>query len=118
MSRSLSDGTREQIGRTCRATLGDELRHVRYVTRDHRECLYEREDVLPETDVELKLRLGDHDPDVDFDTYHVVIFANETECTVFIGESNAPLRRCDPESVADFGEVGAAISAILGADRP
>lgn len=118
MNRTLSDRTRERIVRTCRTTLGDELHHVSYVTRDHRECLYEREDVSVDTDVELQLWLNNRDADVDFDAYCVVIFANETECTVFIGESNAPLWRCDPESVADFGEVGAAISAILGADRP
>lgn len=118
MSRTLPDRAREQIVRTCRTTLGDELRRVVYVTRGHRECLYERDDVSLDTDVELQLWLSHRDSDVDFDAYCVVIFANERECAVFIGESLATLCRCDSESVTDYGEVDAAISAILGTDRP
>lgn len=117
MSRTLSDRERERIVRTCRTTLGDELRHVRYVTRDHQECLYERDDVSVDTDVELQLCLSNHDLDVDFDAYCVVIFANEPDCTVFIGGDSSPSCMCDPDSVADFGEVDTAISAILGTDR-
>lgn len=117
MSRILSDRAREQIVRTCRTTLGDELRYVLYVTRGHRECLYERDDVSLGTDFELQLWLSHRDSDVDFDAYCVVIFANEMECAVFIGGSSAPLCRCDSESVTKFAEVDAAIAAILGADR-
>lgn len=45
MNGIISDREREQIVRSCRTTIGDELRHVGYVTDDHRESLYTRDDV-------------------------------------------------------------------------
>lgn len=118
MKGTLSDKAKEQIVRTCRATLGDELRHVRYVTRNHRECLYERKDVSLDIDTERPIRFSNRDPDFDFDAYCVVIFANKQGCRVFIGESDVLLCRCNSNSVTNFGEMEVAITAILNADRP
>ena len=45
MVEELSDETAEEIVRTCRAAIGDEVRNVTYISQDDYEFLYLRDDV-------------------------------------------------------------------------
>lgn len=119
MNGIISDREREQIVRSCRTTIGDERRHVRYVTDDRRESLYTRDDVPrhADSDAAVPSHNRERDPDRRVDASHVVIFENETGYAVFVGRPDETVCRCDAESPTPYGEVDTAIRAILKVDR-
>jgi len=45
MGEKPSDETAEEMVRTCRATIGDQVRTITFITEDDYEFLYEREDI-------------------------------------------------------------------------
>lgn len=119
MDAPFSDGTREQIVRTCRATIGDELRHVGYNARGTRVCLYRREDLPRETTAHQSAgarRLGRSRASSP-DPRCVEIVVDGSACAVFVCRSDESVCRCDDESLAEFGEVGAAVASILDHDE-
>lgn len=117
MNRPLSDGAKERIVRSCRATIGDELRGVRYVADGHREWLYVRDDVPIETDPAIGRRDRDRRDECGDDARCVEIVATESDCAVFVGSTADAAWRCDSGSLAGYGEVGAAVTTIFEADR-
>jgi hypothetical protein len=115
MNGPLPERTKEQIVRTCRTTLGDELRRVRYARPGHRECLYERDDLSIDADVPLRIAMrdGERDPDIARDATLVDVVENDGECAVFVGRADDTVCRCDSESLTRFCEVGSAIATIV-----
>ncbi|GAA0676967.1 hypothetical protein ACFQDG_05240 [Natronoarchaeum mannanilyticum] len=50
MAETLPDETAEEIVRTCRAAIGDEVRNVTFITEDDYDIYYVREDVDADTE--------------------------------------------------------------------